>query len=98
MKISRVSETCSVPEQNRNSRQYSRHEFSLRIEPLLERDGDTSADADQHDQHEAPEGEVWFHVVGETVPTPDDKDARADDSLDAFLERIRRAHRLDLRM
>ena len=108
MKVSRVSEAGPVSEQNSNSRCYPGSGISFRIQPPLESDGDSSADGKQH-EHADEDGEgcrsianhddSCCHVVAELFPLQQESDhAATDDSLESLLNRIRRAHRLDLRI
>jgi hypothetical protein len=106
MKVSRVSETCQVSEQNSNSRSYSGGGISFRIQPPLESDGDSSADAKQHenanddseDKSIANEEGSCCQVVAEIFPIQQNDNTHSDDSLECFLERIRRDRHLDLQL
>ena len=102
MEIHRVAAVTSIS--NRNSRESADSHWKSALRNSAELEGDGHSDA--HDEEGATQDDSPFaekHGSQFLVPTfPNDDDARVNvtstsESLDHFLERLRCAHRLDLR-
>lgn len=110
MKVSRVTETSKMPDQNTRSHSRFDRNPPFRVEALLEGDGNPDADTNEREEDDDFRTSAWLETPDQVCyqlvpsagfPEPGDATPRTVStalSLDELLARIRRAHRLDLRL